>query len=146
MSIAINFTYWVVTFRYDLVCLTVWSLDSVRVFHLPQLCYMVCHMVSLVCLDEVLNFFTIFVYVSDDDVTFFRFRWIFFNLFINISNLETGFSTLPLIDQKFQDVLHYQLYLLDNHQPVHRSYFLPSKLNVLRLFIVLSSVIRRVVV
>ena len=38
-----------------------------------------------------LDFFTFFVYVSDDDVTFFRFRWIFFK-FVNVSNVLITFD------------------------------------------------------
>ncbi len=38
-----------------------------------------------------LNFFTIFVYVSDDDVTFFRFRWIFFQ-FVDVSDILITFN------------------------------------------------------
>ena len=38
-----------------------------------------------------LDFFTFFVYISDDNVTFFRFRWIFFQ-FVNVSNILITFD------------------------------------------------------
>ena len=43
--------------------------------------------------DEIddLDFLTFFVYVSDDDVTFFRFRWFFFK-FVNVSNILITFD------------------------------------------------------
>ena len=38
-----------------------------------------------------MNFFTFFVYVSDDNVTFFRFRWIFFQ-FVDVSDILITFD------------------------------------------------------
>ena len=93
-----------------------------------------------------LNFFTIFVYVSDDYVTFFRFRWIFFNLFINISNLRNWFFyfTFDWIRSfKMSFTINFTYRIITSR---YTFVFLTFKLNVLRLFIVLSSVIRRVVV
>ena len=78
MAIFVHFTYWVVSFRYDLIGLTVWCLDSVRFFtFLSGVIWCVIRWVWCI-LTRFFDFLTIFVYVSDDDFTLLRFCWCFF--------------------------------------------------------------------
>ena len=91
MSIFVNFTYWIVTFRYDLVGLTVFCLDSIRFFtFLSGVIWCVIWWVWCI-LTRFLNFFTFFVYVSDDNFTLFRFCWIFFQ-FVDVSDILITFD------------------------------------------------------
>ncbi len=117
------------TFTYcsrTILCLTVWSSISVRVFHLPA-SYMVYQAVSLRVLTRFLNFFYHFRLRHDMSPSF-RVFAIFFSLLCNQVMIERGLSTLPLIlDQMIPSVHRHQLYLLGGHLSVHPcSYRCPS--------------------
>ena len=91
VSIFVNFTYWVVTFWYNLIGLTIWCLDSIRFFtFLSGVIWCVIWWVWCI-LTRFLNFFTFFVYVSDDNFTLFRFCWIFFQ-FVDVSDILITFD------------------------------------------------------
>ena len=88
VSIFVNFTYWVVTFWYDLVCLTIWSLDCIRFFT-----FLSCVIWSVIwwfrcILTRFLDFVTFRIYISDNNFTFF---WCFFH-FIDIRYILIFFS------------------------------------------------------
>ena len=93
MAIFVHFTYWVVTFRYDLVGLTVWSLDSVRFFtFLSGVIWCVIRWVWCV-LTRFFDFLAIFIYVSDDDLTLLRLCWGFLQ-FVYIRYILITFDNL----------------------------------------------------
>ena len=91
VSIFVNFTYWVVTFWYDLIGLTIWCLDSI--WFLTFLSGVIwCVIWRIWCiLTRFFDFLTIFVYVCDDDFTLLRLSWLFFKL-VDICNILIFFS------------------------------------------------------
>ena len=93
VPIFVHFTYWVVTFRYDLVGLTVWSLDSVRFFtFLSGVIWSVIWWVWCV-LTRLFDFLAIFINVSDDDLTLLRLCWGFLQ-FIYVGDILITFDDL----------------------------------------------------
>ena len=93
VSIFVNFTYWVVTLWYDLIGLTIWCLDSIRFFtFLSGVIWCVIWWVWCI-LTRFLNFFTFFVYVSDDDFTLLRLSWSFLQ-FIYVGDVLIAFDDL----------------------------------------------------
>ena len=87
MSIFINFTYWIISLWYKLICLTIFF-DSIWFFTFFS-CIIWCIIWWFWCiLFWILKFITIFIYISDNNFAFF---WIFFK-FVNISYILILFS------------------------------------------------------
>ena len=73
VSILINLTYWIITLRYDLIGLTIFCLDEVWFFtFFSSVIWCIIWWVWSV-LTRFLNLFTIFIYISDNNFTFFKF-------------------------------------------------------------------------
>ena len=80
MTVFINISYWVITFRYNLICLTISSLDDIWFFTFFS-CIIWCIIWWFRCiLTRFLDFVTFRIYISDNNFTFF---WCFFH-FIDI--------------------------------------------------------------
>ena len=76
VTIFINLTYRIVTFWYDLICLTVFCLDNIRLFtFFSSVIWCIIWWVWCV-LTWFLKFLTLFIHISDNNFTF----WFFFQL------------------------------------------------------------------
>ena len=88
MTIFINTSYWVITFRNNFICLTISCLDDIWFFTFFS-CVIWCVIWWFRCiLTRFLNFVTFRIYISDNYFTFF---WCFFH-FIDIGNIFIFFS------------------------------------------------------
>ena len=73
VTIFINLTYWIVTLRYDLIGLTIFTLDCVWFFTFLS-CVIWCVIWWVWCiLTRFLNLFTIYIYISNNYFTLFKF-------------------------------------------------------------------------
>ena len=87
VTIFINLTYWIVTLRYDLISLTVFCLDNIRLFtFLSSVIWCIVWWVWCV-LTWFLKFFTLFIHISDNNFTF----WFFFQL-VDVGDILIFFS------------------------------------------------------
>ena len=88
MTVFINISYWVITFRYNLICLTISGLDDIWLFTFFS-CIIWCVIWWFRCiLTRFLDFVTFGIYISDNNFTFF---WCFFH-FVDIGNIFIFFS------------------------------------------------------
>ena len=88
MTIFINTSYWVITFRNNFICLTISCLDDIWLFTFFS-CIIWCVIWWFRCiLTRFLDFVTFRIYISDNNFTFF---WCFFH-FIDIGNIFIFFS------------------------------------------------------
>ena len=88
VSIFVNFTYWVVTFWYDLIGLTIFILDSFRFFTIfSSVIWCVIWWVWCI-LTRFLNLFTIYIYISNNYFTLFKFVHVSYIL-ITFNNLTS---------------------------------------------------------
>ena len=88
MTIFINISYWIITFRNNFICLTISCLDDIWFFTFFS-CVIWCVIWWFRCiLTRFLNFVTFRIYISDNYFTFF---WCFFH-FIDIGNIFIFFS------------------------------------------------------
>ena len=88
MTVFINISYWVITFRYNLICLTISGLDDIWFFTFFS-CIIWCIIWRFRCiLTRFLDFVTFRIYISDNNFTFF---WCFFH-FIDIRYIFIFFS------------------------------------------------------
>ena len=73
VTIFINLTYRIITFWYNLICLTIFCLDEVRFFtFLSSVIWCIIWWIWCI-LTRFLNLFTVFVYISNNNFTYFKF-------------------------------------------------------------------------
>ena len=88
MTVFINISYWVITFRNNFICLTISCLDDIWLFTFFS-CIIWCIIWRFRCiLTRFLDFVTFRIYISDNNFTFF---WCFFH-FIDIRYIFIFFS------------------------------------------------------
>ena len=73
VTIFINLTYRIITFWYNLICLTIFCLDEIRFFtFLSSVIWCIIWWIWCI-LTRFLNLFTVFVYISNNNFTYFKF-------------------------------------------------------------------------